>query len=318
MKSLSKAGYTLHPYSRCVLTKQSKSGRVLTAVHVDDMLVASASNTADPELLSVLKPYGFKLESPCSSYVGYKLSYTNEGIHVSQPGYIERIAGTLGVSLPTVDTPYADTNPITATNENDVPVDPHVLRRLVGMLIFVAYKARPDVLHAVARVASHITDPCARHIAAAIRIYAYLMSKKHFGILYRRGPVDPCVYADASWGTSADARPIIATATIVAGGVTSAKSQRLSSVALSTSDAELMALRETQKRQRICWRIVTSREKRLLCSVTINPVCQLRLATAQQGRRGTLASESVTFSRQLQHGRLISNTCQRSSKWRTS
>ena len=126
--------------------------------------------------------------------------------------------------------------------------------RLLGELQFIANATRPDIAYAVNRLASYTANPSLQHIRALKRILRYLSGTQDLGIIYRALPQQPSFfygYADASYG-NADKRKSISGYIFLAGnGAITWSSRKQISVALSSTEAEYIALSEAAREA--CW-----------------------------------------------------------------
>ena len=89
-----------------------------------------------------------------------------------------------------------------------------------------------------------VKNPTNQHWTAVKRILRYLNGTKELGLLYNSGEMKDCVgYSDADWAGDLDDRKSTSGYIFHTGGAAvSWKSKKQSSVALSTAEAEYMAL----------------------------------------------------------------------------
>ncbi|KAH9138678.1 hypothetical protein AeRB84_017018 [Aphanomyces euteiches] len=106
---------------------------------------------------------------------------------------------------------------------------------------------RPDISHAVQRLSHHLHDPRVPHAIGAKRVLRYVKHKIGTGLIFRSPDTNLVGYCDASWATRPDRRSTTGFACFVGGGIVSWKSARQRVVALSTCEAEYVALAELAK-----------------------------------------------------------------------
>ena len=116
----------------------------------------------------------------------------------------------------------------------------------VGSLMYAMLGTRPDLAYAVSKVRQYSTNPDATHLTAVNRIFRYLAGTADVGLYYTaqgqgRG------YTDADWGSADDRRSIRGYTFIMAGAAISWNSKRQATVALSSTEAEYMALTQAVK-----------------------------------------------------------------------
>ena len=125
--------------------------------------------------------------------------------------------------------------------EDDDIVDQGLYQSAVGSLLFVT---RPDITYAVGNVAKFCANPNKHHWTAVKRIMRYLKGKVHVGLLYSRYGSKECIgYSDADWAGDLDDRKSTSGYMFqVSGAAVSWRSKKQTCVALSTAEAEYMAL----------------------------------------------------------------------------
>ena len=103
---------------------------------------------------------------------------------------------------------------------------------------------RPDIAFAVSYVLRYMENPQVEHWMAVKRILRYLQGTKSHGIRFKPdNKVDFCGYSDADWaGDHADRKSTSKYAFMLMGDTLSWGSKKQSSVSLSTSEAEYIAL----------------------------------------------------------------------------
>ena len=103
---------------------------------------------------------------------------------------------------------------------------------------------RPDIAFAVGYVSRFMENPQIEHWIAVKRILRYLQGTKSHGICFKLGDeVDFCGYYDADWaGDHSDRKSTSGYAFLLMSAPISWGSKKQSSVSLSTSEAEYIAL----------------------------------------------------------------------------
>ncbi|XP_062557877.1 uncharacterized protein LOC134222730 [Armigeres subalbatus] len=128
-------------------------------------------------------------------------------------------------------------------------------RELVGSLQFLAQCTRPDIAYAVNVVSSYNNNPGKTHWIAAKRILRYLKGTKSVKLVYRKqNEVLFEGFTDADWGNDPESRRSITGYVFqYAGGSVSWSCRRQPTVALSTTEAEYMAL-SAATQEALWWR----------------------------------------------------------------
>lgn len=110
--------------------------------------------------------------------------------------------------------------------------------------------SRPDIAYAVGLVSQFSTNPNNQHWAAVKRIFRYLAGTRGLGILY--GESGNCAgYTDSDWAGSPDWKSTSGYIFLLNGGAVSWASRKQSVVALSSMEAEYIAL--TQAVKEVLW-----------------------------------------------------------------
>ncbi|CUA78310.1 Retrovirus-related Pol polyprotein from transposon TNT 1-94 [Rhizoctonia solani] len=124
------------------------------------------------------------------------------------------------------------------------PIDyPYSTR--IGELLYAALGSRPDIAFAVQHLSQFSSNPRPQHITMVKQIYKYLRGTLDLGITYNgnKDQLMPIGYTDADWGQNIlDRRSISGQIYILAGGAVSWSSKKQTTVALSTLEAEYLAL----------------------------------------------------------------------------
>ena len=116
-------------------------------------------------------------------------------------------------------------------------------RSIVGALQYLTH-TRPDIAFAVGVLGRYGQDPAARHWSLCKRLLRYLQGTKGLGLRYgEKGDNRILGYSDADWGGDTDDRKSTSGfAFFVNGALVSSKSKKQQTVALSTAEAEYLAL----------------------------------------------------------------------------
>ena len=122
----------------------------------------------------------------------------------------------------------------------------------VGSLLYLSTRTRPDIAYAVGNSARYCSEPTNSHWCAVKRILRYLRGTTDLGLLYRPDNPNLCGYSDADWaGDINDRKSTSGYVFIMSGSAISWRSKKQSSVALSTAEAEYIAL--SSATQEVMW-----------------------------------------------------------------
>ena len=119
----------------------------------------------------------------------------------------------------------------------------------VRCLMYLMVCTRPDISHVVSVVSRYMADPGKEHWNAVKWIFRYLTGTHDFGILFdQRASIETVGYVDSDYVGDLDSRKSMTGYVFrFAGGPISQKSTLQDVVALSTTEAEYMAMTEAGK-----------------------------------------------------------------------
>ena len=127
---------------------------------------------------------------------------------------------------------------------------------MVGSLLYLTMVTRPDICFAVKELSRMLDSPGIEAWEAAQHLLEYVQNTHHYSIRYTKAESvnDLAIsgllkgYSDADWaGQVEDRRSTSGYVYFVAGGPVSWQSKTQKSVALSTAEAEYMALSDASK-----------------------------------------------------------------------
>ena len=228
----------------CVYT--SAGGEtVIVAVYVDDIFIATETKQ---KMLEIKKLIAQKFEvkdlGELKSFLGVQVKVMPDEICIGQCGYTLRILEKFGMSdAKPVSTPMDVTQKLYSVSSSS-PVDKLLYQSAVGSLLYLSNWTRPDITYAVNTVAKFSSNPTQAHWTAIKRIMRYLKGTSGFGIRYVKASKQSILgYCDADWAGDADDRKSTSGYVFVlAGAPISWRSKKQTCVALSTAEAEYIAL----------------------------------------------------------------------------
>ena len=246
---LKEMGFTQAPSDPCLYVESDSEGEMfIVAVYVDDIILGGKSESKLMEVKKELsKTFEMKDLGPLHHFLGVKIiqdSITGT-IWIGQQSYTEKILQRFGMhnSKP-VGTPVnPDIKLIAGENPDDV-CNQQMYQAVVGSLLYLSTKTRPDIAYAVGSVARFCANPTKEHWTAVKRILRYLNGTIKLGLLYRESTsVKIPGYTDADWaGDVGDRKSTSGYMFLLGGAAISWKSNKQTCLALSTAEAEYVAL----------------------------------------------------------------------------
>ena len=146
-----------------------------------------------------------------------------------------------------VSTPIATGTKLVKSMEEST-VDQKQYQSNVGSQMYAMLCTRPDLAYAISQISQFSSNPSTIHESAAKRVLRYLNGTRNFGITFdgKRGLILEG-YSDADWGAGEDRKSISGYVFTLAGGAISWSSKKQATTALSTTEAEYIALVQAAK-----------------------------------------------------------------------
>ena len=120
----------------------------------------------------------------------------------------------------------------------------------IGSIIYLMTKTRPDLAYPVGLYARFMSNPSLEHFKALEKVWKYLTHTWNFALVYQSPPQGVTTYCDADWGGDlATRRSTTGYFCTYRGGAIAWNSRLQRTVALSSCEAEFMALKEAIKEQ---------------------------------------------------------------------
>jgi histone deacetylase 1/2 len=239
----------------CIL--KHKDSQFYILIYVDDIVLVTSDEELRKQVVKRLDDkFDIKDFGTLKEFIGLQVEHTEDHIKLHQEKYIRSMLEKYGVNIDNfkpAKTPAATKDP----QIPDQPLDTSVYkyRQLVGSLLYL-FATRPDVCSAVVELSRHVCNPMQSHWRAGKRILRYLAGTLDLGVTHRRTkPDEPLpteldlfAYSDSNWaGCRRTRKSVSGFVVFLAGGPVSWKSKLQYTVALSSCEAEYMALTETVK-----------------------------------------------------------------------
>ena len=215
-------------------------------VYVDDIIVAEKDESKMENVKKQLSSkFDIKDLGRLSYFLGISIVQEQEGrvTWMGQPAYTQKLLTKTGMSdCKPVKTPVDPGQRLVKASEAERALDQPLYQSVVGSLMYLAMCTRPDIAYAVGMLGRFSSKPNRSHWTAVKWVLRYLKGTNDLGILYK-GDSGMQGYSDADWaGDTDDRKSTSGYMFLIAGGPVSWKSKKQSTVALSTAEAEYVAL----------------------------------------------------------------------------
>lgn len=236
-----------------------KGNQLILAIYVDDILIFWKDEAQLKEIKRALgSAFKMKDMGPAKECVGIRITQGENNIQLDQSSYAEEILKRFGMQeCKPISTP-ADPNqklslnmPMSEINGEEVKNVPY--QEAVGSLLYLVQGTRPDLAFAVNDVSRFNTNHSLAHWKAVKRIFRYLKGTIDYKLTFtNEGDSELVGYSDADWGSDIDKRRSCTGYVFkLCNGAVTWSSKRQPTVALSSTEAEYMALASTV--QEVIW-----------------------------------------------------------------
>lgn len=231
------------------------SGAIIAA-HVDDMSACGTEQQLAEAKLRISAVLGVKNLGDITRYLGINCTYDLEAglFHLSQSDYVDRLLDEYGMQNAfTVSTPVLESDKEKWGSSDSSPLDAHQKKKyqaLVGSLLYLMHATRPDIAFTVIRLSQFSANPRSCHWDGLKRILRYLKGTRTASLVLGgipSGEDELIGYFDAAHGDCANRRSTCGYFFLWNGSPLSWCSKVQRTVALSTTEAELMAGTEATK-----------------------------------------------------------------------
>ena len=255
-----KIGYRRCDYDCCVYVRSLDDGSfIFLLLYVDDMLIAANHWSDVNDLKTKLsREFDMKDLGAARKILGMEIlrDRSAKKLWLSQKSYVEDVLKRFDMSRSKpVSTPLANHFKLSLEHCPKTEAEQQAMSKIpyasaVGCLMYAMVCTRPDLAQAVSQVCKFMSKPGKQHWEAIKWILRYLRGTSDRGIMFSREQTVPSVvgYVDSDYaGDLDDRRSTTGYVFTLAGGPICWKSSVQSIVAMSTTEAEYMAVAEAAK-----------------------------------------------------------------------
>ncbi len=220
----------------------------VVAVYVDDLILITKTAEEMQNMKEILAAR-FKMKDMGILHYCLGISIEHDDnqkcLWLHQKQYILKILEKYGLTeAKTVSTTANLSVKLEKNDDVRKGVNPVAYQSMVGSLLYAAMATRPDIAQAVGVVSKFNSNPTEAHLTAVKRILRYLKGTADLVLKYQKSEDGTLVgYSDSDWaGDPDDRHSTTGNLFLMAGGAISWLSKKQAIVALSTSEAEYVAL----------------------------------------------------------------------------
>ena len=236
-------GFQVSPADPCMLFKENELGICVIIMYVDDMLIIGKKERIQDFASKIQKEFSVKIQHNLADYLGCEFHMNMERTRgwLGQPSIIKSLEQKFGeramkerLSL-TPGTPRFTARRLENPEDKVNPEYHETYRSGVGTLLYLTKHSRPDISNPVRELSKTMDAPAPVHLKEIYKVIRHVLSTKGWGLKFelRKNMI--------KWALKALSDSDFASVPIAW------RSKGMKSVALSTTEAEYMALSEVVK-----------------------------------------------------------------------
>ncbi|KAK9873685.1 hypothetical protein WA026_023685 [Henosepilachna vigintioctopunctata] len=248
-KVLTDIGYERSKIEHCIYVKSKDNLLTIIALYVDDFFVFTNDVSEEIFLIENLSNnFMIKNLGEAKKCLGMNITrnYEKGTIVIDQKDYILQLLEKFNMSeCKSVKTPLESKLEFDLTKENckDVPY-----QELIGSLMYLAVLTRPDIAYSVSFLSQFNNNHSVEQWKCAKRILRYLKSTKDNCLVFTKSTDNLHGFVDADWGSDKlDRKSYTGFVFKISNSAISWESKKQRTVALSSTEAEYMAMAEATK-----------------------------------------------------------------------
>ncbi len=244
--ALEELGLKASQHDECLFMNANPKEPLYVTVHVDDIKVCGPNAKAFKQQIQQKFPVK---QHNLEHYLGLdiKRDRAQRTIHVSQASYTASIIKDFGHLAADSNVPLSRRIQDDNSKREPTPTEVHLYQQIVGKLMHLACKTRPDLFLAVVSASRHNLKPSPDAWRAIHEILGYISRTPTHGITIQGKDDDEIQlrqYSDASFATGTNGRSISGRITLLNGTPITWQSKQQTMVATSTCHSEYIAAYE--------------------------------------------------------------------------
>lgn len=248
---LIKIGFLKNEMDRCLYMLCAENKICYLLVHVDDMILSSNDEKLIENVSNQInKKFEMTDLGHVKHYLGIEISKDPfDNYLMSQTRYIEKIIECANLSDAKTSKFPVDTGYFKIEDENFLDNNTEY-RKLIGMLLYLTTHSRPDISASVSILSQKLSKPSQTDLNEVKRIIKYLSGTKHLKLRlsFNQNDNNLLAFSDANWAEERGSRKSNSGYICMwNGGAISWSCRRQDIIALSSTEAEYVALAETCK-----------------------------------------------------------------------
>lgn len=234
----------------CVYTRETDGQKVFILIWVDDIIIATSDENIMTDVKEMLT-LKFKMKDlgKLRHFLGIDFEQSDHCVKMSQKRYVENILERFNMQVckPRATPCEAKLN---YTDNIETMCDVRKYREAVGSLLYLSTCIRLDLSFVVSKLSQYFSEPTEEQWSTVKHVLRYLKGTSDKQLFYRKcdQPLGLHAFSDANWAEDTSDRRSTSgyCVSLSQGGpLISWKTKKQATVALSTCEAEYMALAAT-------------------------------------------------------------------------
>lgn len=189
IKFFQKIGFVFTNVDPCILAYKQGDIFILVRVYIDDLLLGSQSEDRLEWLKDwFMKEFNMKDQGKAKTIMGWEITrdFHAETLKINQKSYICNVLEAEEMSLchPTVFPMKAGSTLFLDQAGDHIQADLTIYQQLIGKLMYLACRTRPDIAFIDGQLSRHNSDPRVRHLRIAKQVLTYLKETITLNIIW--------------------------------------------------------------------------------------------------------------------------------------
>jgi len=250
-------GYTRCQADHCCYVKHFDNSYIILLLYVDDMLIAGSSIEEIDKLKQQLsKQFEMKDLGAAKQILGMRIIRDKDKgiLKLSQTEYVKKVISRFSMdNAKPVSTPLGNHFKLSKDQSPQIELECGYMDKIpyasaIGSLMYAMVYTRLDIAHAVGVVSRYMSNPGKQHWEAVKWIMRYLKGSSETCLTFTAGGLKLEGFVDADLAGDVDSRKSTTGYVYTLGGTVVSWSSTLQKiVALSTTEAEYVAVSESAK-----------------------------------------------------------------------
>jgi Reverse transcriptase (RNA-dependent DNA polymerase) len=243
--------YRAHSDAGIFIYKDNRGRLVIALVYVDDGLFFGIDKSfVDKKKKACLKHWECRDTGDVTEFLGIRVTRDAGKIQLDQRKYLAKVLDRFQMTNAKIAQTPLPTGWNPTENKNAVnPVIRQKYQTVIGSLLYLMLGTRPDIAFAVIKMSQFSANPSQEHLDKAMYIMRYLVGTQDYSIVYDGVKAEGLIaYTDSDWAADQiKRRSTTGYFATLAGGIICWQSRLQKTVALSSTEAEYMALSDTSR-----------------------------------------------------------------------